>query len=403
MKSDRNMKKSSQIISIIYIVLCVWGIKSVDESNVYIYLVSILYFLYSFFYILMVRKGFMPLPCKDNLINIAVFCSVYLVGLFIGLMYGNTTTYAFRNFAGMMLYVASLALSSVRLSENVIKKTIRYMAFFVSIITTFMYLALFVFKIGKAYEIANFPFISSFQAGVQTWGFTIEYYAIVMIFASYGYAIYQIMYYGKYKYIFLMIYDFILLCPLTLSGGRILQIGVLTFLEVTALFLKRPTKMNKFIVLFLWIITAITIPIVFRFVFDATDLGNQRRFIQINYIRNNLRVFGHGLGATYHEIKQGYAIEAIYFDLIYKLGIICIPIFVIYICSFAKCWKCLRKTSGDWLDVMPIVFMGYLFYSMGNPCLFRADSVILHIISLEIIAMRRGERSIIYENTTDRH
>ena len=388
------------LILFLYLFFCVWGIKSVDESNTYIYLLTVLVSGYTILHIFSTKYGKLEMPCRYEIVMMVTFVLTYIYGIILGFIRGNEQQYVLRNFAGMVLYLACFIIANLDLKMAMVKKFVKYMGITLTILTPTVYCLVFV--VWKL-EILNIPIINSFQTGVQDWGYTLEYYGIVMLFASYAYAMYQVMYYSKYRYCLLMGLEAFLICFLTLSGGRVLELIALTFFGVLGLAKSKRSSSNRIIVIVMFVLAVFTIPIIAIWIFGRNDGGNQDRYRQIDFILHNLSFWGKGLGATYKQLDKGYGIETVYLDLIYKLGIFALPIYVIYISSFFMSYNLLSKSEGDWIDIMPITFMGYLWYSFGNPNLFSGGNIILHIVSLEIISARKRERLLKNEDYCYRH
>ncbi len=394
MTYDLNGKqiRTSEIVLFLYLAISVWGLRSEDSSNVYLYLISAVVLVYTGTIVLLAKNPEVNLPCKSNRIVMRVFLLTYLYGVIGGILNGNEIRYILRNNSGMLIYLWAYVIANLRISEVLIKKVIKYVGVALTIVTPIIYIILFVIHLGVWNIVLAVPLLNSFQTGIQEWGFTLEYAGIVMLYAGYAYAVYEVMYYSKFRYIVLMAIEALLICLLTLSGGRVLELAVLTLLEVMALAKSKANRNNRIIIILMITVVIFMLPLFASFIFDPNDGGNQRRITQIQYITENFNVFGHGLGATYREIGQLYGIETIYLDMFYKFGIFVIPVFISYIITYIECFILLSKTDGDWIDAMPLVFMGYLWYSFGNPNLFSVGNVLMHIVALEIISKRRVER-----------
>ena len=108
------------------------------------------------------------------------------------------------------------------------------------------------------------------------------------------------------------------------------------------------------------------------FTFSSEESSNSIRAEQSRYLKQEFTFFGNGLGATlksgYIRDNLGYGFELTYLNLIHKLGIFSIPLFISYFC---------------------LGLMYFLVQGAANPILLAPMSVILHCCALHILCFER--------------
>ena len=121
-------------------------------------------------------------------------------------------------------------------------------------------------------------------------------------------------------------------------------------------------------------------------IFDETALGNQIRYEQFRQLVSDWRFFGRGLGAP---ISSGYArpgefkygFELSYINLIHKLGVVALAYFGFILYSI---YKVAFSSISPQEKYVAFSCLCYLVPSLGNPILFAAQLVLLHVLALHV-------------------
>lgn len=395
------MKKKVYLLRFItefYIIIGLWGMmKTKNESNEGFYLITVVYFL--LFIICLSGNKFkccMDIMSLIPLMMIGVWC----YGCIFGIIHGNNIRYVLRNFSGMLLYILVYFFNSANIKIERINKLLLRLSVCLSILTPIAYFFLFVIPDQRGWFVLKIPFLNAFATGIELTGFAVVYSGThCLLTISYGYCLYQCINRDKYinKYLLFAVFDILVAVAFGKSGGLELEILMMTGVMIFFPFLKKITSKKTILLIlgitaFILFINRVGLKPLLS-IFDPGDEGNSTRYGQINYIFNNLSIFGHGLGAEYIAIKKGYGIEFIYGDLLYKFGIFGVIPIVIYFYTLIKSIKILAKSHGDWSDIIPFALMGYTFYALGNPVLFSGSSVISHILALIYIKEKEKQNN----------
>ena len=380
------------VLFYIYLFFVFWGvIKTEDNSNTAIYFITVIYMV-TFIIGRLLTRNKLFIIIDVNLLIASIFCFCWGYGVLVGVLNGNSFDYILRNFSGMLLYpLLLLLINNLKLSNNNLAVFLLVISCMVSALNLISYIALFVFHLGFFEIWINIPILNACKIGEDVGGFYLIYSATGLMMIIYVYALYNFLYYKKYfswcTVVIIAIGCIVII--VTKSGGFALQLIATSIFMVFALFDKNISiKSLVFIVcstgvLLLLMTTSDFNPI--EEIFSHDDGGNIIRYMQIEYILNNLKIEGAGLGATYGAVGRSYGVEVIYLDLLYKLGLVSLLIYGIYIYTFFKSIQLLNRTKGDWKDAVPMALMGYIWYSFGNPNLFAGTSIIAHILALLMI------------------
>jgi hypothetical protein len=125
--------------------------------------------------------------------------------------------------------------------------------------------------------------------------------------------------------------------------------------------------------------------------FSDKEYSNAIRAEQFSKLADEFTFFGAGLGAPlisgYSRENTGYGFELTYLNLIHKLGIFAIPLFIYYVAIVVGTIK--RINSNLYLVESFFILgcMVYLIPSSSNPFLLSPQAIILHCIATYIYVM----------------
>ena len=383
------------VLFYIFLFFVFWGvIKTEDNSNTAIYFVTVIYMV-AFIIGRVLTKKSLFITVDVNLLIALIFIFCWGYGVLVGILNGNSAEYIVRNFSGMLLYPLLLLLvSNLKLSHSKLVSFLLVISCMVSVLNLISYIVLFVFQLGVNEIWSKIPILNAYWIGIEDGSFSLIYSATKLMMIIYAYALYNFLYYKKYFSWWTLIIIAIgcIVIVVTKSGGVALQWIATTMIMFFSLISKKVSIKSLFFIGCLMCVLLLLI-MISNFnpvgeIFSHEDGGNVVRYMEIEYIMENLTIEGAGLGATYGAIGKSYGIEVIYLDLLYKLGLVSLLIYGIYIYSFFKSIKLLNKTKGDWKDAVPLALLGYIWYSFGNPALFSGGRVLAHILALLMIKKR---------------
>lgn len=123
-------------------------------------------------------------------------------------------------------------------------------------------------------------------------------------------------------------------------------------------------------------------------IFSSKDIGNSIRMRQIDYVINNFSFLGYGHGTSYAAIDRGYMIEVAWLDIIYKYGFCSLALVWVYFDTVRCIIRCIRKAFCEgvkdyYIAILPGL-MSYLMGGLSNPILFSPLHVMCHIFSMII-------------------
>jgi len=382
----------SKVISYIYFFCVLWGVFVSNGSQDILYIATVFFFLLIIF---THEKRFVW--AQNTTEKICLFMIfIWIYGVLIGIISGNNITYIFRNFAGLVLFSVVYLLRNMPIDIHHICKFVLQCSFFQSLIIPTLYLFLHMNMWGI---VESIPILSSCELNLDDTG----YISILMnnaslIFVGYLYCLYKILFLGKIfsKYLFYVIYDLLVILLCVRTGGMEFELLMLTALMIFA-FLGNKMNQKGFGLCIIGVLIGSTAMVLLNInpiyiIFGKFDSGNQTRFVQIDYVIKNFMVSGHGLGSEYTVLGKGYAIEVIYLDLMYKLGLFSVGIFGVYAYMLLEAMKLLKTRSGNAYDSMPLAMLGFIFFAFGNPVLFSGSSVLSCVLALIMIEDYRRKR-----------
>lgn len=124
-------------------------------------------------------------------------------------------------------------------------------------------------------------------------------------------------------------------------------------------------------------------------IFDTDDEANIPRFVQLEYLLDDLCLQGKGLGAIIEGYTRSndkeYGFELIYINLFHKFGILALLLLFSYVYIVAIAIKRLYKEESFYFSLIAFSNMAFLFPSLGNPMLFSPSLVLLTCISIYLL------------------
>ncbi len=344
---------------------------------------------------------------RTNLDKIDVFSSSTLpylwffivfswgIGAFIGILNGVETTHVFRNFFGLLVYL----LFPIVLIVSPSSKSLYLVVLFAGIVQMVYGFEASIQRISNP---VNFLFESSISE-LRSF-YSTGFIAIFPLFTV-GIA-YQLIpkryfiesncrlidFFSK-SFIFTLL-TFIALVVPAMSKGYILATALLLLgvaFSSFVFFLKSGILSKKLcILLIISIILLAMLPTSFYralfFAFSSQEVSNAIRVEQFDYLVDDLTFIGNGLGSSlssgYVRDDTGYGFELTYLNLIHKLGVFSIFLFLSYILTIII--ALIRILNGVFLfeSFFAIGLMGYLVVGLGNPLLLSPGAVVLHCVAM---------------------
>ena len=323
----------------------------------------------------------------------------WVIGVSIGLLHGVNPELAFRNFFGLVVYMLFPVLLIVMPS----RRSLITMLYFSGI--TQMCYALY----------------SSYGLMVNTAPFVVESsIGELRLFASMGNIVvfplltvglaYQLLpkrflsnNYGSFVAKMTGSPIFTLWCLVALvvpafSKGFILTMVILflcvlclsIFYSVTTGYMKKRTivLLISFVVLLYMVPSS-----VYRIIVDSysvNEVSNATRAEQFNYLVSEFSFWGNGLGSSlrsgYMRDSLGYGFELTYVNIVHKLGVFSIFLFLSYILTLTVASFRIVRRVYVFESFFVIGLMGYLVVGAGNPLLLSPCAVVLHCVAMYILA-----------------
>lgn len=336
---------------------------------------------------------------KVTLLISCIFLGVWAYGVLIGFINGNNRAMLIRNFAGIVLYLISIALCSANSNRIKMANIILLLSTAVSILSVLVYID---WNILHWKLTAHIPIINSYIAhdnkNATRLGF-IQYYTYRICYVSYAFSLYKII--SEKKFYKWHVINVVLITTATVflydSGADLLILVSVPVILLIAFRNHLDKKMAFWVVIgtAALMLIYLTLPVsLVEYVFSPDDIGNKRRYFEIESILHQLNFWGKGLGAPLGEAGSygliNYGTELIYLNLIHKFGVVSVLLFGIYGYTLVKGYRFLRSGNlpGAY-KVIPLACMTYLIESLANPLLFAASSVFLHAFSLLLLSESR--------------
>lgn len=342
---------------------------------------------------------------RFNLFSLLVVCVIFSwgYGFLIGVINDNELNFIIRNFSGLLLYIFYFVFIRLNPSINGL-----YFAVFFTFILQFLYLLL-------NFEIANLLNFPSQDAGSIS-DYRLNYsVGYIFAFPIFSLCVYNFFFNEELKgfskaaektlqskIVFLGVCFLLFLA--TMSKGFILAgFLIASYIFYYWLCFTQEKKIRKFkILVFLCLIIIGFLYFKYDYVyllissFGLNESGNSIRNEQAFYLIREIDFFGNGLGSTLHSgykrDDDGYGFELTYLNIIHKLGVLAVPLFVLYIYTWFCIFKSISNKNTRGVGIFSLGCISYQVVGVGNPILLSPLCVALHIVSMYLMTIKRGIR-----------
>jgi hypothetical protein len=321
----------------------------------------------------------------------------WFYGITIGIFNGVKPESVLRNFFGLSLYIIFPIYLVIRPAPVSVAKVI------VAAGVLQLLLALYSFKPDLISDI-NFSELLS-VSDIRS-SYSASYIVIFPLFAgSFGLLLFNIgklSAIGKFISFILFVFSFISLTVITASKGFILAV-FFTMIICAVAWIKEKKMFGALFAMLLVGILLFFLLFTFRKdffylmvqSFSLSEGGNSIREEQAFALINEISFWGAGLGSSlssgYKRDDSGYGFELTYLNLLHKLGIFSIPLFLLYIYT---CIQSFRWLMRDYRNILPYICLGgccYMIVGIGNPLLLSSLCVTLHCSILYLIVTMKGK------------
>ena len=346
------------------------------------------------------------------------FLLIWFYGMCLGLLNDNKIEFIVRNFAGMTLYL----IYYVFLNNKTTKETIFRVVYSASIIVIINTIILSILANLLNINIFKSPIIQilfgELIGGSSTGQSRIFFVGQIVIFVASSVTASRLIQVHRYSKrcqhssktkwinnffklksrllaIVIIIVSFYALLIVPASKGYFLGAICLSISLAVGLQVFRLKKKGHLLYLTIAIVL-ITFLFILGYeniasaIFDKNDIANIARYKQLEFLLNDITVFGKGLGAEvpgyFRNDKLPYGFELIYVNLFHKFGIFATVLVSNYIYSFYQAAKSLQKKEIELkYSAASLGAMCFIFPSLGNPLLYHPQLVILHCFALLLI------------------
>lgn len=327
-------------------------------------------------------------------------------GVIIGLINNVNPTYIFRNFFGLLMYLLFPILWLIRPKI----KEIIVVIFFAGIIQAAygIYASIQIFRqplfIGSIKSISELRtyYSTSFIVIFPLCAVALANYFIPKKFLPINESKTVALLSRNILFLFLMLYAAII--PAMSKGMMLTTFLLILFVLFISflIFMKTKSAKNQFTLLLMtipFILLSLPQPLVSKIVytFSNKEISNSIRNIQADYLIREFTFFGKGLGAPlrsgYSRDITGYGFELTYLNIIHKLGIFSIFLFLSYIMTIMIALSRIVKKINLFRSFFAVGLMGYTIVGAGNPILLSPIAVILHCIAIYILVYPNNDTS----------
>ena len=319
------------------------------------------------------------------------FFLVWVYGVLLGIANENNPAFIFRNFAGMAMYCMYFIISSFKLSSERIIKII--------INCCLLILLLNLLDLKSVAEKIAVSALS--QRILYSFNLVFLFTLFPILLGALFFNIRQTSFILKNRFVVFVLIVLVALFSILLmqSKGIYLAFAFDVFVILLARFINnyKLSVLRKAAIFFPIICLVIIGFVVLNnsevVIFGSKDESNATRITQLELIMKELTLFGKGLGAAFTEpelirdAEYPYALEITYVNLIHKIGILSVFLFLIYLYPVVYAFCLLLKKKRDYI-FRGLVILGlstYLFTSIGNPMLFSPFAVFCHCITFVLM------------------
>ena len=328
----------------------------------------------------------------------------WLIGIFIGLVNNVDPSFVFRNFLGLLVYM----IFPVMLIVSPSLKSLISMIFIAGMVQMF-------YGFVQSYEFMINP--AAFYTGLSFTDMRSVYNTgsiVVFPLFTVG-AAYQLLpknyfsddrgrseNYGQMvsilskSFIFTFLTLIAIVVP-SMSKGFILATATL-FLSVVLFLIRYSLKAGRihknivmllvFLVLLLYLLPSEFYNTII-YSYSLEEESNSVKSEQYKYLIAELTFWGNGLGSSLHSghaaSTKSYAFELTYLNIVHKLGVFSIFLFLSYVITLTVASIRIIKRVYVFESFFVIGLMGYLIVGIGNPILLDSGAVVLHCIAIYIL------------------
>ncbi len=404
MLSSKEIYKNQKLFFFFFCLLSLTSLPTEDAAagNTLVqYGIIIVFVAIAFFY-----GGVRPLLLKSNdydFIDVIpiLFFITWVYGVFVGLLNNVPDKYVFRNFGGMVFYLAFYSFYVMKLNLHSIIKSIFASAYLgIPIILYLTYLAFTEGQIAFGSERVLFCFLQM-----------IIFIPFVVIYGTFFFSVGQnikyLIFSSKIALVIIMLVTYVVSVIVSFSKGMILAsiaiMGLIfVFRMARGLSVKLILKIGGIIAILLGGIIYLGLTSVLIELFSSREVSNATRSLQYEFLIDDLTFLGRGLGAGLTNVNYiravdaPYAFELTYLNLMHKFGFMSSILFAIYLFTFVKIFALFGNDENrNFLGLICLGLMAYVFPSIGNPFLLSPIAVICHCLTLYII-----KKSKVYDAST---
>lgn len=330
----------------------------------------------------------------------------WLIGAIVGTIYGNLVGNIFRNFFGLLLYVTFPLLKMTKP---------RFSAVYATILAAAIVQICFALSNTKIdnfdyYAFAAAGSISDFRSSYSSGFVTIfPLFYLSLSFAASPNMLKQSKFPLKRLIANKIFFTITAICLIFTPLSKGFISACLLYLAFAAIVAFVQGKRSGYSRATIILACAILVTPVYYYIpsdmvdlftlsFSGKETGNNIRIDQYDYLVAELAWFGKGLGATlasgYSRDDNGYGFELTYVNLVHKLGIFVIPLFLSYFVTVFQAMKNLLGKSFRESNVLALGLVGYLVVGIGNPILLSTTSVLLHCMAMYLLTHSETEIKI---------
>ena len=325
--------------------------------------------------------------------------SSWIIGVIVGLVNGVDSALVFRNFFGMVIYI----IFPVMLIVSPSLRSLIIMIYLSGMVQMFyglekiygliinpesLYIELSISELRSLYSTGFIVIFPLFMVGAAYQFFPKRYFP-----NDHGQMVTRLS-----KSLFFTLLTLIALIVPAMSKGYILATGILFFSVVffsISYSLKSGRIHKKIMILFVFFVVLLyQIPSSFYeniiYSFSSQEVSNAARNEQFGYLASEFTILGNGLGSSlksgYMRDGTGYGFELTYVNIVHKLGVFSIFLFLSYIITITVASIRIVRRVYVFESFFVLGLMGYLVVGAGNPLLLSPSAVVLHCVGMYILA-----------------
>lgn len=390
---NAKVKRNYKVITTIFFALVLSNVLVIKQGvevtwQIY-YLLEAAFILFIILTNLFSNRGWVIIREKNSLSIIPILMFfIWGYGIVRGLINGNYIGYIIKNNAGILIYIFFYVLINADIKMINISKLLEDFSSLIIIITFIGFVIINYAPLPMISKYLEIPILNCIQIGSAIGKYQpVLHYGRDLIYICYGCTLWDFLD-GKgivNKSLFKLLFVIFVVFVVMKSGGAELAIIMNTIFIVLSFVGKKMDRKNLLLI-FSSLLIGITYFIYkninpFLPIFSKADAGNSVRYNQIDYCIKNMTFLGKGFGVDFSDIGRKYMIEISYIDLLYKIGIFAIIVFVIHLITVFKAFIYM-KTNHNRYAVIPICSMSFLYTSLGNNGLFHNNNVLINVIVL---------------------